>query len=108
MKKVPVPSHNPRPEFKAGVGALSGGLIFAAVDSFEICILGKSEYISQPDLCIDPVVTAAHVVVRLQSVIAEEIRQDDFAVVDGVNFSWGQHGGYFASFREYQSEIWVI
>ncbi|KAK3168347.1 hypothetical protein OEA41_004794 [Lepraria neglecta] len=49
---------------KAGVVALSGGPVLTAVDSFEIRIYGESGHVSRPDLCVDPVITAAHIVVH--------------------------------------------
>ena len=64
---------------KAGVVALSGGPVLTVVDSFEI--YGKSRHVSRPDLCVDPVVTAAHIVVRLQSIVTKETRPEDFAVM---------------------------
>lgn len=66
---------------KAGVVALSGGPTLTAVDSFEIRIFGKSGHISRPDICVDPVITAAHIVVRLQSIVTKETRPE-------VSLSW--------------------
>lgn len=97
---------------KAGVVALSGGPILTAVDSFEVRIFGKSGHISRPDICIDPVVTASHVVVRLQSIVTKEVRPEDFAIVACASI----HGGTAAnivpdfvdikiSIRSYKTEV---
>ena len=97
---------------KAGVVALSGGPILTAVDSFEIRIFGKSGHISRPDICIDPVITASHIVVRLQSIVTKETRPEDFAVVACASI----HGGSTAnivpdfvdikvSIRSYRPEV---
>ncbi len=75
---------------KAGVVALSGGPILTAVDSFEVRIFGKSGHISRPDLCIDPVVTASHIIVRLQSIVTKEVRPEDFAVIACGKCPWRQ------------------
>lgn len=61
---------------KAGVVALSGGPILTAVDSLEIRIFGKSGHISRPDLCIQPVLTASHIVVPLQNLVTQEVRPE--------------------------------
>ena len=66
---------------KAGVVALSGGPTLPVVDSFEIRISGKSGHISRPDICVDPVITAARIVVRLHSIGTKETRLEYFAVV---------------------------
>ncbi|KAK3173247.1 hypothetical protein OEA41_006576 [Lepraria neglecta] len=66
---------------KAGAVALSEGAILPAFDSFEVRIFGKSGHISRPDLCVDPIVTASHIIVRLQTLITKEVRPEDFAVI---------------------------
>ncbi len=97
---------------KAGVVALSGGPILTAVDSLEVRIFGKSGHISRPDLCVDPVVTASHIVVRLQSLVTKEVRPEDFAIIACASI----HGGTTAnivpdfvdlklSIRSYRSEV---
>lgn len=97
---------------KAGVVALSGGPILTAVDSFEVRIFGKSGHISRPDLCIDPVVTASQIVVRLQSIVTKEVRPEDFALIACASI----HGGSTAnivpdfvdlklSIRSYRPEV---
>lgn len=83
-QKVPIPTivlGQHLHAIKAGVVALSGGPILTAVNSFEIRIFGKSGHISRPDICVDPVITAAYIVVRLQSIVTKETRPEDFAVV---------------------------
>ena len=66
---------------KAGVVAISGGPILTAVESLEIRIFGKSGHISRPDLCVDPVLTASQIVVRLQSIVTKEVRPEEFAII---------------------------
>ena len=74
---------------KAGVVALSEGAILTAVDSFEVRIFGKSGHISRADLCVDPIVTASHIIIRLQTLITKEVRPEDFAVIGCASI----HGG---------------
>jgi amidohydrolase len=66
---------------RAGCIALSGGHILTSVDAFEVRIYGKSGHISRADLCVDPIVTASHIVLRLQTVATKEVRPEDFVVV---------------------------
>lgn len=74
---------------KAGVVALSEGAILTAVDSFEVRIFGKSGHVSRADLCVDPIVTASHIIVRLQTLVTKEVRPEDFAVIGCTSV----HGG---------------
>lgn len=78
---------------KAGIVAISGGPILIAVDSIEIRIFGKSGHISRPDLCVDPVLTASQIVVRLQSIVTKEVRPEEFAVIVCASI----HGGSTAN-----------
>ncbi|KAF7910973.1 uncharacterized protein EAF01_002481 [Botrytis porri] len=75
--------------FKAGMIALGGGTILTAVDSFDV----RSRHICRADLCVDPVVTASHIVVRLQSIITKEVRPEGFAVIRCASI----HGGSTAN-----------
>lgn len=44
----------------------------AADDSFKIMLFGRGGHGNMPQLCIDPVVLAANVVLRLQGILACE------------------------------------
>ena len=66
---------------KAGVVALNGEPVQTAVDSFEIRIYGKSGHVFRPDLCVDPVITTTHIVLRLQNILTKETRPEDFAIM---------------------------
>ncbi len=78
---------------KAGMVALRAGPILAAVDSFEIRIFGKGGHGARPDLCIDPIVTASHIVTRLQTVVSREVRPGELAVISCGSI----HGGAAAN-----------
>ena len=66
---------------KAGMVALRAGPILAAVDSFEIRIFGKVGHGARPDLCIDSIITASHIVTRLQTVVSREFPPSELAVI---------------------------
>ena len=66
---------------RAGRITLSPGPILTAIDSLDVRIFGKSGHVCRADLCIDPVLIASHIVVRLQSVVNKEVRPEEFAVV---------------------------
>ena len=66
---------------KTGRVALRAGPIFTAVDSFEIRIFGKGGHGTKPHLCIDPIVTTSHIIVRLQGIVSREVAPAELAVV---------------------------
>ena len=68
------------------VGAAGGvtyrpGVILSAGDSLEITLFGRGSHGSQPHTSIDPVVMAAAVVLRLQTIVSREIAPTEPAVV---------------------------
>lgn len=65
----------------AGLVALRSGPSFAATDAWRIRLFGRGAHGSKPEAGIDPVVMAAAVVMRLQTVVSREIGGADMAVV---------------------------
>jgi amidohydrolase len=64
-------------------GTLSGrpGVITSAADSLQIRIFGRGAHGSMPEASIDPVVMAASMVMRLQTIVSREVAPTDAAVV---------------------------
>ena len=64
-------------------GALGGrtGAITSAADSLQIRLFGRGAHGSMPQASIDPVVMAAAVVLRLQTIVSREIAASESAVV---------------------------
>lgn len=62
------------------VGIKSGPFLSVGT-SIKVTIFGKGSHGSMPHLGCDPVLIAANVVVRLQSIVAREIAPSDFGVV---------------------------
>ena len=57
------------------------GRIMGAADSFKVTLFGRGGHGSMPHRCIDPVVLAANVVLRLQNIVSREVDPADAAVV---------------------------
>jgi len=53
----------------------------AAADSFRITVFGRGGHGSTPQNTVDPIVIAASIVLRLQTIVARETRPGEFAVV---------------------------
>ncbi len=65
----------------AGLIAYKTGVAMAAADSLKVRLFGRGGHGSQPSSTIDPVVMAANVVQRLQTIVARELSPFDSAVV---------------------------
>jgi amidohydrolase len=65
----------------AGTVGTRVGAFASAADSFRVTIYGRGGHASQPHRTIDPVLMAAHIVVRLQSIVSREVDPRDAAVV---------------------------
>ncbi len=65
----------------AGTLAGSAGPITSAADSLQIRLFGRGAHGSMPQASIDPIVMAASVVLRLQTIVSREIAATDAAVL---------------------------
>jgi amidohydrolase len=67
--------------FPAGLVATRPGTVFAIADSVKITVHGRGSHGSMPQFSVDPVVLAAMIVVRLQTVVAREVAPAESAVL---------------------------
>src|SRR6201988_2381283 len=65
----------------SGTVAARPGAITSAADSLQIRLFGRGAHGSMPQASIDPVVMAASVVMRLQTIVSREVAATDAAVV---------------------------
>ena len=65
----------------AGHLAATAGPAFASADSIKITLYGRGGHASMPQTTVDPVVLAASIVLRLQTVVAREIDPAETAVL---------------------------
>ena len=66
---------------QAGVFGMQVGPVLSAGDSVKITVFGRGSHGSMPHLSVDPVVLAACIVLRLQSIVSRETKPGEFAVV---------------------------
>lgn len=69
------------PEMPAGSIGVRKGAMLGAADSFRITVKGKGGHAAHPHKGIDPVVTAAHIITQLQTVVSRRVAPVDPAVV---------------------------
>ena len=65
---------------RSGFVATRKGSCLAGKNVFEVMIFGKGHE-ATPQLCLDPVVIAAHIIVRLQSIVSREIDPNKMALI---------------------------
>ncbi|GAA3679898.1 M20 family metallopeptidase [Nocardioides ginsengisoli] len=67
--------------FPAGTVATRSGPTLSAADSMRITVHGRGAHGSMPQAAVDPVVLAAMIVIRLQTVVSREVAPGDTAVL---------------------------
>ena len=72
--------HN-MPGIPVGTFAIKPGAMMAAADQFDITVTGKGGHAAKPHECIDTTLTAAQIIVALQSVVSRNIDPLKNAVV---------------------------
>lgn len=65
----------------SGTLSYRGGVTMAAADSFEIRMFGRGAHGSRPQASVNPVVMAASLVLRLQTIVAREVAPSEQVVV---------------------------
>ncbi|KUJ07842.1 metal-dependent amidase/aminoacylase/carboxypeptidase [Mollisia scopiformis] len=83
--------------FPAGTVGTKVGSFASAADSFRVTVYGRGGHASQPHRTIDPVIIAAHIVVRLQTVVSREVDPREAAVVTVGSVQAGQTENIIAS-----------
>jgi amidohydrolase len=67
--------------FEVGTIGTTAGPILSAGDSLKVTVHGRGAHGSMPHNAVDPVVLAASIVLRLQTIVSRETRPGEFAVV---------------------------
>lgn len=80
--------HN-KPDLPVGTIGIRSGPIMAAADGFAVEVDGKGTHAAVPEAGIDPLVTAAHMLTALQSIVSRSVSSLDSAVVSVTRLSAG-------------------
>ncbi len=96
----------------AGSLATAPGPVLSAVDSIKVTVHGKGTHGSMPHLGVDPVVLAASIVLKLQTVVSRETRPGEFAVVTVGALNAGtksniiaEHATLLLNIRSYDADV---
>ncbi|MFR9798003.1 amidohydrolase [Streptomyces sp. MS06] len=88
----------PRPDVLLGQHVAPGppglyphraGLVMSASDDVDVVVHGVGGHGSRPEATVDPIVTAAHIVTRLQTVVSREVAARESAVLTVGRFEAG-------------------
>jgi hippurate hydrolase len=89
----------------AGQVATRRGPVLSAADSMRITVHGRGAHGSMPQAAIDPVVLAAMIVVRLQTIIAREVRPGEPAVLTVGSIQAGTKSNVIPDFATIQLNV---
>ncbi|MGA4668549.1 amidohydrolase [Propionibacteriaceae bacterium Y1923] len=89
----------------AGTVHTAAGPVMASTDGCNITIHSRGGHGSQPENTVDPVVIAAHIVVRLQTIVSREIAPQSMAVVTVGRLNAGSKGNIIPATAEIEINI---
>ena len=72
--------HN-MPGIPVGEFGIRPGPLMACADEFDIVVHGRGGHAAMPDVCVDSVVVASHIVIALQSIVSRGVSPTDPLVV---------------------------
>lgn len=90
---------------RAGNVGCRVGTIMSEADSFKITLFGRGGHGSMPHRTVDPVVMAASLVMKLQTIVSREVDPDQFAVVTVGSLQAGQTENIIADKAEVRVNV---
>ncbi|MCD9022903.1 amidohydrolase [Cohnella silvisoli] len=80
--------HN-KPYLSVGTIGIKSGPIMASADGFIVEVEGRETHAAVPEAGLDPIVTAAHIITALQSIVSRNVSALDSAVVSVTRLNSG-------------------
>ncbi|MBD2844261.1 amidohydrolase [Paenibacillus sp. IB182496] len=80
--------HN-KPDLRVGAIGVKSGPLMAAADGFAVDVRGRGSHAAVPEVAVDPIVVAAHIVTALQSIVSRNVGPLDSAVVSVTRLNAG-------------------
>lgn len=81
------------------------GVVMATADSLRVTVNGRGAHASRPSESIDPILLAAHMIVRLQGIVSREIAPQRSAVVTVATISGGLKENIIPSTVEFSVNV---
>jgi len=73
----------------SGTFLIQPGPVLSAADTFTLTVEGRGGHGALPHETVDPIVTAAHIITQLQTIVSRSINQLDTAIVSVCSFQSG-------------------
>lgn len=89
----------------AGQVGTRAGAVLSAADSMRITVFGRGAHGSMPQAAVDPVVLAAMIVIRLQTIVAREVAPGESAVLTVGSIQAGSKSNVIPDSAELQLNI---
>ncbi|SEN76335.1 amidohydrolase [Paenibacillus sp. OV219] len=80
--------HN-KPDLPVGTVGIKDGAMMAAADGFVIEVEGRGSHAAVPEAGLDPIVTAAHIITALQTVVSRNVGPLESAVISVTKLNSG-------------------
>ena len=93
------------PELPLGEARITPGPVLAAADRITITVHGKGGHASRPQICIDPVLVGAQIVVAAQSIVSRSMDPIDTAVISLCQFHAGSAGNVIPEIAELNGTV---
>lgn len=87
--------------FRTNTVLIRSGVFMASADTLKVTVFGKGAHGARPHNSIDPIVLAASMIVRLQTIVAREVAPSDVAVITCASI----HGGKAHNVIPYEVEF---
>lgn len=89
----------------AGTVQVTSGVTMAMADSWKVLVHGRGGHGSRPHQTIDPVVLAAHMIVRMQSIVSREVDPQAATVITIATFRAGLKENIIPSSAEFTINV---
>ena len=90
---------------KSGTVSICSGPTQAGAEYYDVRIFGRGGHGAQPENCIDPIVIASYIIVRLQCIVSRLLAPLDSAVITCGSIHGGQTGNTIPDFVDLKLSI---
>ncbi|KAB8218919.1 hypothetical protein BDV33DRAFT_204966 [Aspergillus novoparasiticus] len=90
---------------KSGTIAVKPGRVLGYLDSLKVRVYGRGAHGVTPQLAIDPVVLAANIITRLQTIVSREIDSKEPVVIGCGTFHAGTDASIISDYADFQLDV---
>ncbi|KAE8336556.1 hypothetical protein BDV24DRAFT_178438 [Aspergillus arachidicola] len=108
FQKIPLPSVCLAQHYvptKSGTIAVNPGHVLGYLHSLKVRVYGRGAHGATPQLAIDPVVLAANIITRLQTIVSREIDSKEPVVIGCGTFHAGTDASIIPDYADFQLDV---